>query len=129
MVCDTLSDGRQLIIRPDMIADFTALPFEDETFAHIVFDPPHLIHGGNNSWLVKKYGLLPNDWRSYLRAGFDECYRVFKTTGVLIFKWSEYQIPVREIVKVIGRDYLYGHPSGKAMKTHWLCFMKLPEGG
>lgn len=26
---------------------------KDETFWHVVFDPPHLIRGGKNSWLVK----------------------------------------------------------------------------
>lgn len=37
---DTLCDGRKLSIAPDTIADFTNLPFEDNTFWHIVFDPP-----------------------------------------------------------------------------------------
>ena len=33
---------RYLSIHPDVIADFTELPFEDDTFYHVVFDPPHL---------------------------------------------------------------------------------------
>lgn len=40
-------------IHPNVMADFTDLPFEDNTFYHVVFDPPHLIQGGDNSWMVK----------------------------------------------------------------------------
>lgn len=35
--------SRELIIEPDLVADFTAMPFPDETFALVVFDPPHLV--------------------------------------------------------------------------------------
>lgn len=40
---DVSSKGgsRELVIAPDVQADFTALPFEDGAFAHVVFDPPH----------------------------------------------------------------------------------------
>jgi len=50
---DTLCDGRVLEINPDIIADFRQMPFEDNTFYLVVFDPPHLIHAGENSWLAK----------------------------------------------------------------------------
>lgn len=50
----TLSDGRNLVIKPNTLADFRNMPYEDETFYMVVFDPPHLIRGGDNSWLVKK---------------------------------------------------------------------------
>lgn len=53
---DTLCDGRKLDVQPDMIADCTDLPFGDETFNMVVFDPPHLQKAGLNSWLYKKYG-------------------------------------------------------------------------
>lgn len=33
---DTLCDGRKLDVQPDMIADCTSLPFEDETFNMVV---------------------------------------------------------------------------------------------
>lgn len=38
----TLCDGRSLVISPDVIADFRQLPFADEYFPVVVFDPPHL---------------------------------------------------------------------------------------
>ncbi len=88
----TLCDGRTLRIEPDMIIDFRDMPFEDNTFNLVVFDPPHLIHAGEKSWLGKKYGVLPADWKPYIKAGFDECMRVLKIDHVLIMKWNEDQI-------------------------------------
>ena len=118
---------RPFEVKPDIIVDFTKMPFPNESFYHVVFDPPHLINGGENSWLVKKYGKLPKDWQAYIKAGFDECYRVLKPFGTLIFKWSEVDVTVSEIIKAIGHMPLYGHKSGKLSKTHWLCFVKIPE--
>lgn len=53
----TLQDGRKLEVNPDVIGDFTKMPFDDETFYLVVFDPPHLLRAGKSSWLVKKYGM------------------------------------------------------------------------
>lgn len=33
---------RKIDIAPDIIADFTCMPFENESFYVVVFDPPHL---------------------------------------------------------------------------------------
>jgi hypothetical protein len=104
--------------------DFRKLDFPNESFYLLVFDPPHLMHGGKNSYLVKKYGILPGTWQEYLRSGFAECWRVTKPNGTIIFKWSEYHIPVSEIIAAIGHEPLFGHKSGKASRTHWLCFFK-----
>lgn len=115
---------RYCSVKPDTVADFTDLPFEDETFYLVVFDPPHLVHVGKNSWLAKKYGRLTGDWREMLRKGFSECLRVLKSNGTLVFKWSETDISVKEILNIIGHTPLFGHKSGKQAKTHWMCFMK-----
>ncbi len=115
---------RYCSVKPDTVADFTNLPFEDETFYLVVFDPPHLVHVGENSWLAKKYGRLTGDWQEMLRKGFSECMRVLKPNGTLVFKWSETDVSVREILSIIGHTPLFGHKSGKQAKTHWMCFMK-----
>lgn len=120
---------RTLDVEPDVIADFTDMPFPENTFHLVVFDPPHLIKIGENAWLKKKYGRLPQDWPRLIHDGFWECMRVLKPYGTLIFKWNEFDIPTRDIIKAIGVEPLFGHRSGKAMKTHWLCFMKESEGG
>lgn len=117
-----LCDGRTLNINPDIIADFKNMPFEDNTFYLVVFDPPHLLNAGENSWLAKKYGVLTLDtWRQDLKQGFDECMRVLKPSGTLIFKWNEEQIKLREIIKAIGQKPLFGN---RRNKTHWMVFMK-----
>jgi ubiquinone/menaquinone biosynthesis C-methylase UbiE len=122
---EILSNNRRLEVNPDVVADFKAIPFPDNTFRLVVFDPPHLDHySGDNSWIVKTYGKLPRDWQSEIKAGFDECMRVLEDKGVLVFKWSECDITVNKIIQVIGADPLIGHKSGKAMNTHWMLFMK-----
>ena len=117
-----LCDGRRLIIKPDIIADFKDMPFEDNTFYLVIFDPPHLKQAGKNSWLAKKYGTLDKQtWPQDIRQGFNECIRVLKPNGTLIFKWNEEQIKLKDILKVIEYKPLFGN---KRSKTHWLVFMK-----
>jgi len=103
--------------------DFRQLPFPDQCFALVVFDPPHLVRAGAASWLAAKYGRLGTDWRDDLRRGFAECFRVLKPDGVLIFKWSEVQVPTRDVLALTPHAPLFGHPSGKRGGTHWLTFM------
>lgn len=117
----TLCDGRKLVIRPDKQIDFRNMPFEDGLFKLVVFDPPHLIHAGEKSWLRQKYGILPEDWKPYIKQGFIECMRVLEKDGVLIFKWNEEQIKTSEILANIDYKPLFGD---KRSKTRWIVFMK-----
>ena len=119
---DVLCDGRTLEINPDIIADFRHMPFQNESFYLVVFDPPHLLKAGENSWLAKKYGKLNSEtWKSDLKKGFNECMRVLKQNGTLIFKWNEEQIKLNEILATVDFKPLFGN---KRAKTHWLVFMK-----
>lgn len=111
-------------IDPDIVADFTNLPFEDGSFAHVVFDPPHLVRAGASGFLAKKYGVLLPGWEEMIRGGFEECFRVLKSEGTLIFKWSEAQIPLKRVLELVSEKPLYGHRSGPKMKTHWVAFLK-----
>ena len=119
---------RTCAIAPDVQCDFTSLPFEDGSFALVIFDPPHLNRVGTASWLYKKYGRLSNGWQQMLHDGFSECMRVLKSDGVLIFKWAETQIPAAQVWKAIGQRPLFGHHSGKKSGTFWGCFMNLTGG-
>lgn len=137
-----LCDGREFHVQPDVLCDFTALPFEDESFYHVVFDPPHLIRNIENikfsqqngsiiekfaptGYQMIKYGALYSNWKDMISEGFEECFRVLKPYGTLIFKWSEIDIKVKDILSLTPYKPLYGHKSGKASKTHWIAFMKL----
>jgi len=116
--------SRELVIDPDYLADFTSLPFEDNCFALVVFDPPHFARNGKKGWMAKKYGTLKGDWRKELRMGFLECFRVLRPEGVLVFKWCDYEVPVSQILDLTPERPLFGHKSGKQQKTHWITFMK-----
>ena len=118
----TLCDGRKLSVKPDVVADFRAMPFGDNSFRLVVFDPPHLVNAGKNSWLAKKYGVLEKTWREDIKAGFDECMRVLDCQGVLVFKWNEDQIKQKELLSIVGEKPLFGDRRGK---THWMVFMKM----
>lgn len=136
-----LCDGRRFAVAPDVECDFTCLPFMDNTFKMVVFDPPHLLRdrGNRNSeapyvplterkaatgFQQIKYGALYADWKDMLRKGFSECFRVLAPSGVLIFKWNETDIPIKEILELTEVKPLFGNRSGKSSKTHWVCFMK-----
>ena len=73
---------RRIDVEPDIVADFTQLPFPDKSFYLVVFDPPHLVKIGENAWLKKKYGKLPENWKPLIRDGFKECMRVLKPNGI-----------------------------------------------
>jgi len=115
---------RTLIVAPDIVADFTALPFADESFALVSFDPPHFERNGAKGWVGLKYGTLSGDWREMLRKGFAECFRVLKHEGVLVFKWCEDEIPVSQILALTPEKPLFGNRCGKNAKTHWVTFLK-----
>lgn len=119
-----LCDGRSLVIEPDVMMDFRNMPFNDGQFTLVVFDPPHLVKAGKQSWLATKYGNLSEDWREDIRKGFAECFRVLANGGVLIFKWNETQIKVSELLELTDQKPLFGHISGKRSNTHWITFMK-----
>ena len=119
-----LCDGRVLTVDPDVVMDFRDMPFPDDTFHLVVFDPPHLERLGKDSWTAAKYGQLLPGWRDDLRLGFAECFRVLKPGGTLIFKWNEDQIPVSEVLALTPEKPLFGHKSGRLSKTHWIAFIK-----
>lgn len=120
-----LCDGRKLEISPDVIGDFTNMKFDDESFNLVVFDPPHMNKLGKNSWMSKKYGRLLPTWETDLKSGFDECMRVLKPNGILVFKWNECQISVTKILSLIPYKPLFGHPTSANGKTRWFVFMKI----
>lgn len=120
-VNEEMSDGRRLVIAPDTVEDFRKLPFPDLSFHLVVFDPPHLNRAGANSWLARKYGVLPKNWEPYLRAAFYEAWRVLKYNGTLVMKWSTVQISANELFKCIHRRPLLGDKKGR---TRWYIFFK-----
>ena len=119
---EELLTGHVIDVKPDIVADFRDMPFADDTFDLIVFDPPHLVRAGDKSFMAKKYGKLDKStWPRDLKQGFEECMRVLKPTGTLIFKWNDTQINVSQILDAVDYKPLFGQ---KRKKTHWLVFNK-----
>ena len=120
-----LTNGQTIHIEPDEVMDFRSIPYPDESFQCVVFDPPHMLNLSEKSWMRKKYGVLDKEtWRDDLTKGFAECFRVLKDEGTLIFKWNEVSIPLKDILLLTPYRPVLGHPSGKRMGTHWVLFMK-----
>jgi hypothetical protein len=117
-------DARVRKCLPDKVMDFRKLDLSDNSFKLVVFDPPHLFLG-ENSYMAASYGTLDKEtWREDLKQGFSECFRVLQDNGFLIFKWNESDVLLKDVLCLTPVKPLFGHPSGKAQKTHWICFMK-----
>lgn len=120
-----LCDGRHLVVNPDMLVDFRQMPFPDESFHLVVFDPPHLTDAGPESWLAKRYGCLPKTgWQEYIAQGLQECWRVLKPNGTLIFKWSDIQVKLSEVLKILPPSIKPLLGTRTQTKTLFLTFFK-----
>jgi SAM-dependent methyltransferase len=119
------SGNRTDKIIPDIQASFELLPFKNNCFNMVVFDPPHIIDETDTKARLRlRYGVLNSNWKSYLSNGFKECFRVLVKGGFLIFKWNEYHVPIKEILSCAEYLPLFGHRVGKQMNTHWVTFTK-----
>jgi len=116
-------------VKPDYIMDFKKLKFPNKQFKLVFFDPPHVFATENNeSTFIKCFGRLDrNTWKEEIRKGFNECWRVLDDYGILVFKWSECNIKLKELIEVIEKEPLVRSMRRGLSKTHWLCFMKIPE--
>lgn len=107
---------------PDVVGDFRAMPFFDESFQLVLFDPPHNVRDEVAGYIGTKYGALPAATeQDDLRRGFEECWRVLAPGGTLVFKWAgafarvEPHFPDTPIV---------GTRSPRGGQTRWFIFYK-----
>ena len=99
---------------PDMIGDYRNLPFDDETFYHIVWDPPHLIR--NTSGIISmKYGHLGEEWSKDLAEAFNELWRVLRLWGTMVLKWNSIDIGLKEVTSKFPIEPQYGTRSKKGV--------------
>lgn len=116
--------GRTCECDPDVVGDFRDMPFANDTFNLVIWDPPHIDHAGPNHWIRNKYGCAEKKtWETDLRAGFDECMRVLRPGGVLILKWSDLQLKIKKVLEVIGQNPVIGD-RGKGPNCIWCVFYK-----
>lgn len=81
--------------------DFTNLPYEDNTFEQICFDPPYVCIGGrqssgpNQKTMYEAFGLdvaprTPDGVQDLIDRGLTECYRVLKPKSYILVKCQDY---------------------------------------
>lgn len=123
------SQNQRVLVAPDVVADFTDLPFPDESFDLVVFDPPHA-SVLETSDIGMQYGTLWGvDWRVLIPGGLRECWRVLAPGGTLVFKWGESKVAIRDVLDLVPEiPPLIGHKTSKT--AVWVLFHKFRgEGG
>ena len=126
----TLCDGRKLEIKPSLMGDVTDMFYiKDGAYDMVVFDPPHLKNGGDNAWIILKYGRLPEEWKLFMKTAFVECFRVLKDGGTLVFKWNGEQIPFAEVVKLSPYKPIFGDKRAKTRRTVFVKDSTLGRNG
>lgn len=113
-------------VQPQVVASFTALPFADDSFQMVIFDPPHIIRlNPSQGFLRTKYGELGADWKEILQDGFRECWRVLRPDGTLVFKWSGEKPSATAVLALFPVAPLFKCKQA----TSWWLFLKLVDGG
>lgn len=117
-----LTNGKVVHVHPDVVASFEDMPFEDETFRMVIFDPPHVYSHGKGSDMEKEYGCLTRGWQDGIGKGFRECFRVLKPHGVMLFKWCETRIKLSVVLGLAPYRPLLG--TRTKVPTAFIVFLK-----
>jgi len=124
-------EGRTYGVQLDEREDFRDLPYADESFNLVVFDPPYVLREDGMAQLsghvIKKYGALHAEtWQSDLRRGFEELWRVLTPGGTLVFKFADNEVDFRDILELAPADPLFGTTTKKNSKVEnrWFVFYK-----
>ena len=124
MPAGTIPQQPNWFVKPDIVGDFRNIPFDDESFHLVVFDPPHVVTTSNGI-ITMKYGKLDETWREVLGDGFGECWRVLKPFGVLQFKFNDVSVSIQDVLACFPVKPLFGTKTKKGTNnTFWFTFMK-----
>jgi hypothetical protein len=120
-------------IRPEMhptvVADTRELPFRDQEFDLVVFDPPHMTHG-KDSTMAKAYtSMQADEIKDLIRRTSNEAYRCSTKTSLLAFKWNNHDVRLDHILPLMeGYEPLFGQKvafrSARGSSTHWILLKK-----
>jgi SAM-dependent methyltransferase len=119
-------------VDPDCVEDYRDLPYADESFNLVVFDPPHAVRPDGMKKLtgvvLRKYGALHAEtWQADIKAGFEELFRVLNPGGTLVFKFADEAADFDTVLNLAPVDPLFGTSvSDGTVTTRWFVFHK-PE--
>jgi SAM-dependent methyltransferase len=102
--------------------DVTKLSFDNNTFDMVVFDPPHIQEddkNNNRSIMAKKYGMIRGSLFEFITSAFNECFRVLKNDGVLIFKWNNRTSDYKQLLELSPYNALFGTRTKKSVSETW----------
>ena len=118
-------------VEPDEVQDYRDLPYGDESFNLIVFDPPHVVKDGGMEALQgqvqRRYGALEAEtWQSDIRKGFAELFRVLNPGGTLVFKFADNAADWDEVLSLAPKKPLFGTTTNNhaTVETRWFVFYK-----
>jgi hypothetical protein len=110
---------------PDLIGDYRKTDFKDNQFKLIVWDIPHKLKH-DKGLITMKYGSLGENWKEDTKKGFNELWRILDNNGVLVFKYADLDISVKEMLSLFPIQPLFGTKTKKGVNnTYWFCFMKV----
>lgn len=120
-------DVRSYKVFPNVVGRWENLPFKNDCFDTVVFDPPHLIKQRDKKLMgmVACYGVLYTDnWKQVLSNGIDELFRVLKPNGAFIFKWCENDRSIEDVLCLFPYKPVFGTRTGQRNDNHWIYFLK-----
>lgn len=125
-----LKDRRLIRINPDLICDWQQLPFKNDSFDVVLFDPPHIVRSKrrmekSKHVFMEKYGYIYlEEFPLIIKRSLKELFRVLKTEGIFILKWNECDISVKHILKLFPYKPLFGDKLERKNNTYWILFIK-----
>ena len=122
-----LKDRRRRKISPDVVSEWKDVPFPDNHFDIVIFDPPFKIESKNTkeAGVHIPYGRLYKEtWKKDIKEGVKELFRVLKPEGVFILKWCEICKPLSDVLQLFPYPPMFGTRTGQKNNTHWICFIK-----
>jgi len=127
-----IKGAEEVEVKPDIVGDYTNLPYiiKLKKWRLIIWDVPHFKARKLTGIMLKKFGgLHPEMWQSDLKKGFKELWSVLEDYGVLLFKFSDYHIKFKDVLKLFPEKPLIFNKTSSTGKTDtkWFCFMKIPE--
>ena len=111
-------------VEPDVIGSYCDMPFDDETFYLVLWDIPHKLRY-DKGLITKKYGFLGENWANETQQGFNECWRVLKQGGTLVFKWNDLDVKVSTMLNLFHTRPIAGTITKKGVNnTYFIVFHK-----